>query len=74
LTQVCPVGQLPVLQVPPQPSLPPQVALAQEGVQQVLEWQTWPLVHWLQVPPQPSLTPQALAAQLGVQQLSSWHT
>jgi hypothetical protein len=68
LVQVCPLGQLPVWQVPPQPSLPPQVV--QEGVQQVLLLQTCAPVHLLHVPPHPSLTPQALSAQVGVQQLS----
>jgi hypothetical protein len=70
--QVCPLGQLPVWQVPPQPSLSPQ--FVHEGVQQVLLLHTCALVHWLQVPPQPSLTPHAFAAQLGVQQLSFWQT
>jgi hypothetical protein len=71
-TQVCPLGQVPVWQVPPQPSLPPHTV--QVGVQQLFELQTWALVHWLHVPPQPSETPQEPAAQVGVQQLWSWQT
>lgn len=65
------LGHVPWVQVPPQPSLAPQAAPAQLGVQQV------PLTHspaeHEQVPPQPS-EPHEPAGQLGVQQLPLTHS
>jgi len=73
LLHVCPAGHVPVRQIPPQPSSPPQALFVQLGVQHS---QTEPEAMHLspgahppevQTPPQPSSAPQALPEQLGTQ-------
>jgi len=58
LTQVSPVTQVWLLQIPPQPSESPHFLPLQSGVQHRLLLQTSPLGHEsLQVPSQPSEAP-----------------
>jgi len=65
LTQTWPVGHVP-LQTPLQPSLSPQAAPVQSGLQQLCPMQVEPLGQ-PQVPLQPFETPQLPASHAGVQ-------
>jgi hypothetical protein len=67
LSQVSFAGQLPILHVPLQPSLAPQAAPAQSGVQQLLLTHTSPVAQG-QALPQPSAAHEPVV-QTGVQQL-----
>ena len=67
--QYWPVGHLPVLQVPPHPSLAPQVLPTQVGAHlQTPDLQVLPAgqLPYMQVPPQPSSAPQYLPLQSGL--------
>jgi hypothetical protein len=69
--QLCPVGQLPLLQVPPQPSEAPHALPAQVGVQQSQTAcpvsQICPVGQPLHLPPQPLSSLQVLPLQSGTQ-------
>ncbi len=70
--QACPCAHVPLVQVPPQPSEPPQPV--QEGVQQPPSKQDWPAPHTAHWPPgEPQALPPSPGSQTAPRQQPNGH-